>query len=420
MRLEWGVTMFGLVLEGGGAKGSYQIGACKALLEMGLDIGAVAGTSIGALNGAMIVQGELEKAYELWHNISPAQVFDIEESRLEELRNLEISHDGLFYFMNKAKEIAQSRGLDITFIKKLLHEIINEKKLRDSKMLFGFVTISLSEMKPLELFLENVPQNKVAEYLLASANLPTFKQEKIDGKLFMDGGFYDNLPLNMLINKGVKDIIAVRTKAIGRTRKFSNNNVKIKYIATNENLGGILDFNNLQARKNLKLGYFDALRGFKDYKGKLFYIEPTEDEELFLNFLLAPGEKTILKVGETLGMIGIPYRRLLLEYVIPKLTLLLDLEKNSSYEDLVIGILEVLAVNINVERFKVYSFKEFLLEIKKGYSNKKPPKRNDFINNLPSFVRQSDVLSRAVKDRVAEEVIQELFGEYIMDTNLAH
>ena len=71
--------MFGLVLEGGGAKGSYQIGACKALLEMGVEIGAVAGTSIGALNGAMIVQGELEKAYELWYNISPSQVFDISD-----------------------------------------------------------------------------------------------------------------------------------------------------------------------------------------------------------------------------------------------------------------------------------------------------------------------------------------------------
>lgn len=411
--------MIGLVLEGGGAKGSYQIGACKALLEMGLDIGAVAGTSIGALNGAMIVQGELERAYDLWYNISPSQVFDIEESRLEELRNLEISHDGLFYFMNKAKEIAQSRGLDITFIKKLLHEIINEKKLRDSKMLFGFVTISLSDMKPLELFLGDIPQDKVVEYLLASANLPAFKQEKIDGKLYLDGGLYDNLPLNMLISKGVKEIVAVRTKAIGRTRKISDNDVKVKYIATDENLGGILDFNNLQARKNLRLGHFDAYRRYKGYKGKLFYIEPTEDEYLFLNFLLAPGEKTILQVGETLGMKGIPYRRLLLEHIIPKLTLLLDLEKNSSYEEIVIAILEVLAVNIKVERFQVYPFKGFLLEIKKGYAKKKPPKRNDFIN-LPSFVRQSDVLSRAVKDRVAEELIQELFGEYIMDTNLAH
>ena len=44
---------FGLVLEGGGAKGAYEIGACKALEEMGMNITAVTGTSVGALNGAM-------------------------------------------------------------------------------------------------------------------------------------------------------------------------------------------------------------------------------------------------------------------------------------------------------------------------------------------------------------------------------
>lgn len=410
--------MVGLVLEGGGAKGSYQVGACRALLEMGLDIAAVAGTSIGALNGAMVVQGELEKAYELWYNISPSQVFDIEESRLEELMKLEISHDGIFYFMNKAKEIAQSRGIDITFIKKLLHQIIDEKKLRNSQIMFGFVTISLSEMKPLELFLGDVPEGKVVEYLLASANLPAFKQEKIDGKLYLDGGFYDNLPSNMLINKGFKEIIAIRTKAMGRTRKISSTDAKVRYIGTDENLGGILDFNNIQSRKNLNLGYFDALKVFNGYKGRTYYIKLTHDEDLFWNFLLAPGEQKILEVGETLGIKNIPYRRLLFEHIIPKLILLLNLSKDSNYEDIVIAILEVLATNISLERFKIYSFNEFLLEIRKEYK-KKPAKQNDIVN-LPSFIRQSDVLARAVKDRIAAEIIKELYGGYILEASLAH
>jgi NTE family protein len=73
--------MYGLVLEGGGAKGSYQIGAYKAIREIGLDIGAVAGTSVGALNGAMIVQGQQEKAYDIWYNISLLQIFDNEKRR---------------------------------------------------------------------------------------------------------------------------------------------------------------------------------------------------------------------------------------------------------------------------------------------------------------------------------------------------
>ena len=75
--------MYALVLEGGGAKGSYQIGACKALKELGIDFVAVAGTSIGALNGAMVVQDQLDKAYEIWYNITPAQIFNLEEEGLK-------------------------------------------------------------------------------------------------------------------------------------------------------------------------------------------------------------------------------------------------------------------------------------------------------------------------------------------------
>ena len=43
---------YGLVLDGGGARGAYQIGAWKALVEAGVKIQAVAGTSGGAVNGA--------------------------------------------------------------------------------------------------------------------------------------------------------------------------------------------------------------------------------------------------------------------------------------------------------------------------------------------------------------------------------
>ena len=45
---------YALALEGGGAKGAYQIGAWKALREAGVKIDAVAGTSVGALNGKLL------------------------------------------------------------------------------------------------------------------------------------------------------------------------------------------------------------------------------------------------------------------------------------------------------------------------------------------------------------------------------
>ena len=49
---------YGLVFDGGGARGAYQIGAWRALSEAGVKISAVAGTSVGALNGALCLYGK--------------------------------------------------------------------------------------------------------------------------------------------------------------------------------------------------------------------------------------------------------------------------------------------------------------------------------------------------------------------------
>lgn len=58
--------MLGLALEGGGAKGAYHMGVVKAYFEEGYYFDGVVGTSIGALNGAIIAQGDFELGYELW------------------------------------------------------------------------------------------------------------------------------------------------------------------------------------------------------------------------------------------------------------------------------------------------------------------------------------------------------------------
>ena len=61
---------YGLVLDGGGARGAYQIGAWKALSEAGVKVNAVAGTSVGALNGALICMGDVNKAEEIWYDMT--------------------------------------------------------------------------------------------------------------------------------------------------------------------------------------------------------------------------------------------------------------------------------------------------------------------------------------------------------------
>ena len=76
---------YGLVLAGGGAKGAYQIGAWKALKEAGVRICAVAGTSVGALNGALICMGDLEQAEKLWKTIAYSKVMDVSDELMGKL-----------------------------------------------------------------------------------------------------------------------------------------------------------------------------------------------------------------------------------------------------------------------------------------------------------------------------------------------
>ncbi len=58
----------GIVLSGGGARGAYQIGVWRALRELGCEkeIAVATGSSVGALNAAMFVQGNLERAEAMW------------------------------------------------------------------------------------------------------------------------------------------------------------------------------------------------------------------------------------------------------------------------------------------------------------------------------------------------------------------
>ena len=76
---------YGLVLEGGGAKGAYQIGAWRAMKEAGVRLKGIAGTSVGALNGALICMDDLEKAENVWENITYSSIMSVEDEKMEQL-----------------------------------------------------------------------------------------------------------------------------------------------------------------------------------------------------------------------------------------------------------------------------------------------------------------------------------------------
>ena len=77
---------YGLVFDGGGARGAYQIGAWKALVEAGVKINAVAGTSVGALNGALVCMGDVDKAEDIWSKMTFSTVMDVDDEGVSERR----------------------------------------------------------------------------------------------------------------------------------------------------------------------------------------------------------------------------------------------------------------------------------------------------------------------------------------------
>jgi len=397
--------MYGLVLEGGGAKGAYHIGALKALEELNIEIEAVAGTSIGAMNGAMFVQNKLDLAYDYWYNISTSKVLDIEDKYLSELLSLSINQNNISYFIKKAKEVLQNRGLDNSFLKEILENNIDEEKLRNSKIDFAIVTLSLSELKPLELFIDEIPQGKVIDYIMASSYLPAFKLQRIDGKILIDGGFYDNLPLNTLLNKGYKKIIAIRTYGLGDIEKKSDKNKELIFINPSEELGRMLNFDQENARKNIKMGYYDTMKYFKNLAGKKYYLNIKKDESFFINYLLNLDKKIIKRLLKQLSLAEEPYLRSFFENLIPKLVNLLEVDYKSNYTVIVIRLLEELAAYLKIDRYKIYTFEELLKIVREDYQKK----GKNLTRKLPAFIKTSSLLPKQLKEDLILEIAEKLF-----------
>nr|WP_300091864.1 patatin-like phospholipase family protein [Sedimentibacter sp.] len=401
--------MFGLVLEGGGAKGSYHVGAYKALMELGVEIGGIAGTSIGAINGALMVQGDYELLERVWYNVNSHELFDIDEKAIENIKNFNLQEINFSYLIHQSKEILNNRGLDTTKMRALFDTYVDEDKIRKSNIDFGIVTVNMTDKKPLELYKEDIPEGKLVDFLLASANLPAFRIEEMDGKKYLDGGFYDNLPIGLLAKKGFKNIIAVRTMAIGIVKKVNAKDLNIIYIQPAEGLGGMLgslDFNREKAEELIKLGYYDTMKVFKRLKGYRYYCTPFEGDfiRVLVDFLLNHKEK-IENIGRMLGFEDVYDERMLFEKILPRIETILDMKGKNDYQDILLRLTERIAEKYDVERYKIYSAKEFMELTAKKFIEKPLP----FTRNVPAFVKRNKILSLAVKEDIISEIFAEIF-----------
>lgn len=346
---------YAIALEGGGAKGGYEIGVWQALDEAGIKYNAVSGTSVGALNGGLMAMRDLPRAIDAWNNMKLGKVIELDEEQEENLSrafNGDIGLDDVQRLIPEALEIIKNRGLDVAPLRAWVHEVVDAKAIKESDVELYIATVSITDRKALEVKVNDLPEDQICDMLLASAYHPTFKLEKLGGKFYTDGGFVDTLPLHALVTNGYKDIIAVRIPGIGHNRRFKMpDDVNVTYIATNADLGGVLNFDAEQSRRDMAIGYLDAKRVLYGLYGKHYYIERSMTDREALNMLLDS-----LETGVNL--------RQFCERDLPRVARHLDAE--GDYYELLIAVLEDAAAKQNIDNMRIYKDTELVAKLEES------------------------------------------------------
>ena len=362
---------YGIVLEGGGAKGAYQVGAWRALREAGVKIRGAAGTSVGALNGALICMDDFQKAEHIWENISYSRVMDVDDQLMDQLKKFSIRNLSSLTSLNVgelisvAKRLLKDGGFDIAPLKGLIDDVVDEEKIRSSDRELYVVTYSLSDRQPLIANVKEAPEGTISDMLMASAYLIGFRQEKLGGKYYMDGGGINNVPVDVLIDKGYKDIIVLRIYGYGiDTEKKLEipEDVSIYHVAPRQDLGGILEFDRKRARRNMLLGYFDSKRMLYGLAGRVYYINAPEGETYYFDKMMTEIHVLLsyLKPEFTRDEEDMPGYRKYTETIFPQLAKELRMKEGWDYKDLYLSLLEDLAKQYRIGRFKIYTVDEML------------------------------------------------------------
>lgn len=380
--------MKGLVLEGGGAKGSYQVGAYKALKELGYEFDYIVGTSIGAINGAMFVQGDEDLAEEVWQDIKYSTVINVDNDKVKSFLNEDLTISNFMEKVGLIREVISEGGFDTTPFKNLLDSYIDEEKILKSDIKFGLVTVDLTNRKPIEIFADEMKPGQLKKYIYGSSNLPVFKQEPIDGRYLIDGGFYANNPVEMLLDKcdEVVDILLYHDRPFRRVKDLE----KVTVICPKIKITEVLNFTKESAELGIKLGYYDTYKVINKLLGQDYYIKAPDCEftlKIIYNLYLKRKKSYLEEVSF----------RTFLEKKIPDFISKNKLNQKADYNELMVDVLEKLALRLNLEKFKIYDFIEFSQEILEKLEE----------NNLVGFYPTEEDLLRSITNINKEMVLWE-------------
>ena len=212
-----------LLLQGGGALGSYQAGVYQALAEADLHPHWVAGISIGAINSALIAGNpptkRVERLREFWETITQGPF------GLTHIASPEIKNDLLHQFVNQSRAlgallwgapgffqpripppmflpVSEPGNLsyyDVSPLKSLLARLADFDRINsgETRLSVGAVNIRSGNLT----VFDTVDKKLGPEHIIASGSLPPgFPATEIDGEYFWDGGVVSNTPLEWVLD----------------------------------------------------------------------------------------------------------------------------------------------------------------------------------------------------------------------------
>jgi NTE family protein len=214
-----GTERVALVLQGGGALGAYQVGVFQALDERGFTPNWVGGTSIGAINGALIAgnppEKRLERLRRFWDTVAQEDIFDVHRmpapvrqaysywSTITAVATgrprFYCPHPFLPFAVGDAGSVELSSFYDTSPLRDLLLELIDFDYLNNGAIRFsvGAVHVTTGQLR----YFDNEFQPIGIEHIMASSALPpAFPAVRVDGELYWDGGIASNTPLSMVLD----------------------------------------------------------------------------------------------------------------------------------------------------------------------------------------------------------------------------
>ncbi len=347
---------YAIALDGGGARGAYQVGAWKALSEVGIKYNAVSGTSVGALNGAMMAMQNISIAEHLWLDMRFSRVMDVDDKTMSDLfrgRLLNLDYKNLTQGLKRA---FSEGGFDVTPLKSLIAESVDCEAIRSGGVDFYISTYSVTDKAGLDLSARELSDSELLDMLLASAYFPAFKHEPLGGKRYTDGGAFNVFPISPLLDNGYRDIIAIRVYGMGVEKRVKiPKDAEIFTVSPTKGLGSMMNFDADSCRDNFNLGYFDAKRTLYGLYGERFYIDRTMSEMDAYNVLDGIATDYFSKKEEDISL------RRLNEKLIPKITR--EFSSKGDYYDLLIELMEAAAAKYEIGEFEILTDRELLSKI---------------------------------------------------------